>query len=113
MAITKYESENEKLRTRLASIGRRAREEAETLMETGVGVAAAAGLGAADAAWGTDAVMGASPSLVVGVAATGAALLGMGGAMNGTLLAVGRAGLSVEAYRWGSRTYTEWQSRES
>ena len=113
-AISRYQNENDKLRQRLTSIGRRAKEEAETLMETGLGVAAAAGLGAADAAWGTDYIMGASPSLVVGVLGTGAALFGLGGSMNGALLAVGRAGLSVEAYRWGSRTYTEWNStRES
>lgn len=111
-ALSTVKNENERLRSRLSGLAKRAREESETIMDTALSVGAAAALGAADTAWGTDAIMGASPSLVVGVAATGAALLGLGGSMDGALLAVGRTGLAVEAYRWGSRTYTEWSTRE-
>lgn len=110
-ALSTYKNKTEQLRARLANVSKRAREESETILETGVMVAAGAAFGAADEYWGTDALMGASVPLVAGVTLTAAALLGYGGGMEGTLLAVGRAGLTVEAYRFGARTYREWDTR--
>lgn len=107
---TQYRSKLDALRSRLSRAHERAREESEELMESVVEVAAGAAYGAADEKWGTDAILGASVPLVAGVALTGAALLGYGGGMRGTLAAVGRAGLVVEAYRRGATAYREWSA---
>ena len=109
-ALSTYKNQVSKMKDRLASVARRAREESETIMDTAVTIGASAAFGALDQKYGSDALMGASIPLVVGVAATGAALLGYGGGMSDSLLAVGRAGLSCEAYRWGARTYQEWDA---
>ena len=106
--LTKSQSQVERLSRQLHNIRQRVSEESETIIATGAMVASGAALGAADERFGADAVMGASPSLAVGVLATGAALMGYGGSMNDLLLSVGRAGLTVEAARWGARAYREW-----
>lgn len=111
--LSKSASQVERLKSQLHSIKQRVADESETIIDTGAMVASGAALGAADEKWGADAVMGASPSLAVGVVATGAALMGYGGQMQPLLLSVGRAGLTVEAARWGARAYREWSERDA
>lgn len=111
-SLSTYRNKLDTLKARLSNAHKRAREESEEITETVVEVVAGAGYGAAEARWGTDAIMGASIPLVVGVAATGAALMGYGGGMAGVIAAVGRAGLTVEAYRRGADLYREWDTRE-
>lgn len=109
-ALSTYRNKLEQFKSRLSRAHERAREQSEEITETVVEVVAGAAYGALDERYGTDAVMGASVPLVVGVAATGAALLGYGGGMSGVLAAAGRAGLTVEAYRRGASMYREWSA---
>lgn len=107
-ALTKAERETERVRNTLTHMRKRIREEGESIMETGVGVAAAAAMGAADAAYGDDAIFGTSIPAVVGLVGVGLDLAGVGGEFRPVLRASGRAGLDVEAFRWGGRKYREW-----
>lgn len=99
------------LKSRLSNVYAKRREHAETLMETGAEIVSGALYGAADQRYGSSAIMGASVPLVAGIVATGASLFGVGGSANGVLMAVGRAGLVVEAYRRGGEMYREWDER--
>jgi hypothetical protein len=86
----------------------RVREEGESLMETATGALASAAMGAADAAYGDDAVFGTSvPAIVAGVGLVGD-LTGWAGDFSPALRAAGRAGLNIEAFRWAGRKYREW-----
>jgi len=109
-AISTYRNKLDNLRSTLQRARSHAKEQAEEVTETLVETVAGAGFGALDERYGTDAIMGASVPLVVGVVATGAALLGYGGGMSGTMAAIGRAGLVCEAYRRGATMYREWDS---
>lgn len=112
-ALSTYRNKLEAMRSRIQRANAHAREQSEEVMETVVEVASGAAYGAADEYWGTEAILGASVPLVVGVVATGASLLGYGGGMSGTMAAVGRAGLVVEAYRRGAQAYRDWDSRST
>jgi hypothetical protein len=81
-------------------------------METAAGAVAGAAMGAADAAYGEDAMFGTSvPAVVAGVGLV-ADLTGWAGEFSPVLRAAGRAGLNIEAFRWGGRKYREWDEDE-
>ena len=111
-ALSTYRNKLDAFKNRLSRAHERAREQSEEITETVVEVVAGAAYGALDERYGTDALMGASVPLVVGVLGTGAALMGYGGGMSGVLAAAGRAGLTVEAYRRGASMYREWSATQ-
>lgn len=102
----------EQAKANAARLRDRMEEEAETVMGVAVAVAAGAGYGIADERWGEDALFGTSVPLVAGVALTGAAVAGYGGQARMAMLEAGKAGLTVEAYKAGSRMYREWDESE-
>lgn len=104
-AMTKIEA----MRARLRSVNENRKEQIQDVVDLGVGVVTGAAMGAADQYWGTEAIMGASVPLVLGLSATGAGLFGVGGEATSTLLkSVGKAALICEGYRRGGVMYNEW-----
>lgn len=111
-AMTKAEKELEKVRGTLGRMRERVKTEGESIMETGVGVVAAIGMGAADAKWGEDAIFGMSIPMAVGVTGLVADLSGAGGSFSPVLRAAGRAGVHIEGFRWGGRKFREWDTED-
>lgn len=107
-AMSKVEHELERAKGALTSMRKRAAQEGESIMETGVGLVSSMAMGVADAKWGEDAIFGTSIPAVVGAGSLLADLSGWGGAMSPVLRATGRAGINIEGFRWAQRKYREW-----
>lgn len=107
-ALAKAEAKLAGARARMAAI----REENAETIEAVVGTAIAAGSGAVygglDEKFGEDAIFGTSVPLVGGLILTGIGLMGGAGGASFAVLEAGKAGLVVEAYKFGSRTAADW-----
>lgn len=91
-----------RMRNMVSGIRRRAQEQSQSYLRTGIVAGSGFALGAIDARWGEDAAFGMSTSLAAGIVGHGLALLDVGGAeMTTALQGVGDAGFAIYAYKSG------------
>lgn len=113
-ALTEAREENERMRAMISNIRKKANEQTESYVRTGVTVATGFALGAAEEKWGDDAAFGMSPSLATGLVAHGLALLDVGGkAATPHLMAIGDAGLTCYAFRAGADMMQRYDEADS
>lgn len=102
-ALDQAREENDRMRMMVGNIKKRAAEQTEAYVRTGVTVGTGFALGALEERYGDDAAFGMSPSLATGIVAHGLALLDVGGkSATPHLMAIGDAGLTCYAFRAGA-----------
>ena len=113
-ALVKAREQADNLRRRLSGARDKMKAEGANVMRTGISLATGYGLGMAEARYGEDALAGMDVSLGVGLAATAAAYLDLGGAdVTPHLRTVGDASLAVYGYKMGNAAQLERMQRDA